>query len=702
MKVGIIGGGLIAYNHGPVIASIPGARIVGIADRDLARARTLATHLSVPHIYDDAAKMIDQESPDVVHILVPPALHADLSVMALERGCHVLVEKPMALSLADADRMIKAADRNNVRICVDHNAVFYQVVQDAIRMTREGLIGDIVSVDSYQAYDPNRNPVIVEEGAEFIHWSYRLNGGILHDLMPHPGSLLMEFLPDILNVSVMGKNRGVLPEGWQDEIRVLIESSGPLGYISISLNEKPDTTTLTVKGTRGQLHIDIACHSMIAQLDSPLPKAATRGLFGFKQASQHLKGAFANVYRFAFNKMDKTAGIGPVVNGFYKAIENGGEAPISVDKSLRVVELLERIWPEPLKTVEAMPAQESGAVASPSSTPPEVLITGASGFIGTHLLRSFLADGVRVRALVRANSMHAGRLRGLDVDLLIGDLSDPDLIDRATEGIRTIFHAGAAVSNDWRENEEITVNGTRRLIDAALAGGTERFVHFGTLAIYDVHTLKNSTRIDEKTDPPEDTRSLGAYSWSKLATEKLVLDAARERGLGASVVRPGIVIGPLGNTFPPHLGYRLKDRVFLLLGGGRNMLPLTYVENTVDAIRLAAEVPEAIGEVFNLVDDGLITSREFVAKYIRYTEADAKMVSVPYFLPYLATAAYELVARTGLIRKGITSLSGLRTKQASVRYDNTKAKQVLGWEQRFSLEEGLEKTFDWYVARFRR
>lgn len=104
MKVGIIGCGGIAHVHGPLIMQQSGAQIVGVADKDRSRAELLASQLRVKKVYQDAEAMIHEQKPDVVHVLVPPQYHEDVSVMALNHSCHVLVEKPMALTLADAEK----------------------------------------------------------------------------------------------------------------------------------------------------------------------------------------------------------------------------------------------------------------------------------------------------------------------------------------------------------------------------------------------------------------------------------------------------------------------------------------------------------------------------------------------------------------------------------------------------------------------
>jgi nucleoside-diphosphate-sugar epimerase len=182
----------------------------------------------------------------------------------------------------------------------------------------------------------------------------------------------------------------------------------------------------------------------------------------------------------------------------------------------------------------------------------------------------------------------------------------------------------------------------------------------------------------------------------------MALAAWRDHRLGASVVRPGMVIGPRGRVFFPHLGYNFQERTFLLIGGGRIPLALTYVENTVEGVILAGTRPEAAGRVYNLVDDGEITAREYVDRFLEFSRTPATVVNLPYPLVYGLTMLYEAVAGMGLVKAGATSRDQLRWKQALVRFDNSRAKSELGWEPRVPLDQGLDETFRWYADRYRR
>jgi nucleoside-diphosphate-sugar epimerase/predicted dehydrogenase len=695
MKIAIAGAGNVAMVHGPIIAKQPNAEVVAVADTDLTRAKTAAAGLGECRYYLSFNDMIVQEKPDIIHILTPPQLHAEMCLFSMNQGCHVLVEKPMALTMKDAKKMIAVAQKNKVRLCVNHNKVFANVIQRALKFTSSGILGKVVSVEASYQYDARRYPAITEEGAEFSHWSYRLNGGPLHDHMPHPASLMFEFISEIQEVQTIGYSRGVLPKPWQDEIRVLVKSENAIGYISISLSEKPDTIYLTLKGTKGTILADLFNDILIVRKDSSLPRAIARGLSGFQISAQYLKGSLLNVYRFFSGRVDKSDGLEKLISKFYESIRNGDDSPVSLSKSLLVVDLMTRVWPNPVKDAKTIRPFRSKT----TRVKPTVLVTGASGFIGTHLTKKLVSEDIGVRALVRPNSIHAGRLSLLEIDTIEGDLGDPEILYQATKGIETVFHAGSPMSNDWQEYQRVAVEGTKHLVESCLVNGVKRLVHFSSLAVYDLQRISDG-KVREETPYRDNAHTIGAYARAKIETEKIVFDAYATQGLEVTVVRPGMVFGPLGRVFFPHFGYRYGDNIFLLIGKDTNPLPLTYVENTVEGIIRAATIEKAVGQAYNLIDDNEVTVREYLKRFTEVTGINPRIIALPYVIPYLATAGYEIAASLGLVKNGVTSRAQLKWKRATVKFDNTKAKSELGWQPEVTIQDGLTKTFQWYARKF--
>ena len=186
MKVALIGAGNIALAHGPAIKAIKDAHIVGVCDTNPLRAQSTAEELGADDFYTDAETMLVKSNPDVVHILTPPETHCALSILAMQHGCNVLVEKPMASSTEEANEMLAAAEKNNVKICAGHNMAFDALTRKVVALVAEGKIGNVISVETSFRFDTHRYAAVHADGAELTHWIYRLNGGPLQDLLPHP------------------------------------------------------------------------------------------------------------------------------------------------------------------------------------------------------------------------------------------------------------------------------------------------------------------------------------------------------------------------------------------------------------------------------------------------------------------------------------------------------------------------------------
>lgn len=325
----------------------------------------------------------------------------------------------------------------------------------------------------------------------------------------------------------------------------------------------------------------------------------------------------------------------------------------------------------------------------------KVLVTGASGFLGSHLVSRLARQGDEVRALARRSSK-TDHLRQPGVEIVYGDLKDRESLRRAVEGVDMVYHAGAALSGSWQEFEESTIKGTERMLELALAAKVKRFVHISSLAIYQVYELKKNTLVEETYAYEKAPEKVGNYTHSKVEAEQLAF-RFYEKGLPVVAVRPGIIYGPRGKVLFPHLGYLLKNKLFVLIGQGDNLLPLTYIDNTVDAILLAAEKREAVGHAYNIVDAEEITQKVYLEKYMAATHSRFVVVSLPFSLLLSSITLVEQLRKSGVLNGAASpSRYGLTSKYKSLRFDTSKAKKELSWEQKISLAEGLKCTFEWY------
>jgi nucleoside-diphosphate-sugar epimerase len=323
----------------------------------------------------------------------------------------------------------------------------------------------------------------------------------------------------------------------------------------------------------------------------------------------------------------------------------------------------------------------------------EILVTGATGFLGRHLVSRLAGDGHTVRALARQGSQ-VDHLRQASVTLVYGDLKDRESLQRAVDGVEMVYHAGAAMRGSWQEYGESTVQGTEQMLDLSLAAGVKRFVHISSLAVYQVHDLPRNAVVDEHTPYDPTPQRIGAYAYSKIEAEKAAL-AFYAKGLPVTVVRPGVIYGPHGKVLFPHLGYFVK-KAFVLIGRGDNLLPLTYIDNTVDALLLAAQHEQAIGQIYNVTDGVTITQKEYLEQFKQATQSTFPVIPVPMPLLLLPLALVEQLKALGVSKLPSASRYGLTSKYKSLYFDSTKAKQELGWRPQVSLADGLHRTFDWH------
>lgn len=323
----------------------------------------------------------------------------------------------------------------------------------------------------------------------------------------------------------------------------------------------------------------------------------------------------------------------------------------------------------------------------------KVLVTGATGFIGSHLVNRLVQEGHHVRALAR-HSSQVDHLHALGCEVVYGDLGNEASLRPAIAGVNAVYHAGAAVGvSHWASIEDITVRGTERMLRLSLEAGIERFVHISSLAVYRTADIPENAIIDENRELEPYPESVGAYCRSKVEAERLVFEYYRH-GLPVAVVRPGLIYGPGGNVFWPNIGFQ-KNNVCIVLGSVDSFLPFTYINNVIDALVQSGSVPEAVGRAYHIVDGNGMTKRQYLRRYMEDLEADMRVVQVPLWMLTSPAMISGLLGRFG-IRIPFPSRYALISKYHGLRCDTSRAKSDLGWEPRVSLDGGLERTFDWH------
>jgi len=339
-----------------------------------------------------------------------------------------------------------------------------------------------------------------------------------------------------------------------------------------------------------------------------------------------------------------------------------------------------------------------GFIAGPDDV---ILVTGASGFIGSRVVRGLLDRGFRnVRCLARPAS-DASKLESLGsdrngarVEVFRGNLlSQADCL-AATRGATVVIHLAAARGEksfpDAVMNSVVT---TRNLLEASRQHGTlRRFVNISSFAVYS-NLDKPTRRLLDESCPEESRPALRghAYTFAKVKQDEIVREYADKYGIPYVIIRPGYVYGPGNEAITNRVGIGTFG-VFLHLGGG-NTIPLTFVDNCADAIVLAALKPGVDGHVFNVVDDDLPSSRRFLWMYKRKVRRFTS-IYLPHLVSYALCTMWEKYSDWS--EGQLPPAYNRRAWHAfwkRTHYTNRKAKTLLGWVPPVSTRDALDTYF---------
>ncbi len=319
------------------------------------------------------------------------------------------------------------------------------------------------------------------------------------------------------------------------------------------------------------------------------------------------------------------------------------------------------------------------------------LVTGANGFTGSYLVKNLLGKNYTVRALVRKTS-NLDLLKDLDVEYVYADLAKDEISKDIMKDVDVVYHVGAAFRTEGVPQSyfwDVNVEGTRKLLEAAKETNVKKFVHCSTVGVQG----------DIKNPPAKETHPYNPgdyYQESKLDGEKLALKFFKEKGLKGTVVRPVGIYGP-GDTRFLKLFKFINNGKFRMIGSGNVLYHLTFVEDLVEGFVLAGEKEEANNEIFTIGGNSYLTLSELVEKIAKILDKPVPKSSIPVWPVWIAGALCELVCKP----LGISPPIFRRRIDFFIKdraFDISKAKNILGYNPKVDLDEGLKRTADWYKA----
>ena len=330
LRVALIGCGRIARVHRAYLLQVPQVELVGVCDSDAAARDGFARDCNLPG-FGSVAELLDRARPDAVHVLTPPATHAGLATELLKQNVNVLVEKPLALSLGEADAVVAAARRSGRWVTVDHNRWFDPVVQQAAAALASGRLGRLVGVEVFQGAEAGE---VDKHGAAAAHWSARLPGGVLNNLASHPLYLMRRFAGPVRDLRVVAR-RG--DGAWLEEVRLVADGEHALASVTMSMRAQPFMACLMLSGSEASLDVNLNNMTLIERRSRQLPKLVGKVWPNLSEAGQLMAATARNAVAYATGRQRFYPGIGAHLRALYAAVAAGGEPPVSAAEGRDVV-----------------------------------------------------------------------------------------------------------------------------------------------------------------------------------------------------------------------------------------------------------------------------------------------------------------------------------------------------------------------------
>jgi nucleoside-diphosphate-sugar epimerase len=307
-----------------------------------------------------------------------------------------------------------------------------------------------------------------------------------------------------------------------------------------------------------------------------------------------------------------------------------------------------------------------------------VCVIGGTGFIGAHVVRRFLREGMRLSVMARNTTSLPAPFDNKSVTLYRGDIGDADAVSRAIEAVPVVVnlaHGGGGGSAE--EVAARMVGGAATVARACLAHDTRRLIHVGSIASLYLGPQAQALTGETAPDPRFERR--GDYARAKAMTDRLLLGMAAEDGLPVCILRPGVVLGDGASPFHSGFGFYNNEQHCIGWNRGNNPLPLVLVEDVAEAVWLASQA-QSVARSYNLAGDVRPTAREFIAMLAGTQQRPLHLHPQWPLMLWLAESGKWLVKQATGRRSWPPSLRDILSRGMRAEIDCADAKQDLGWQ----------------------
>ena len=329
-----------------------------------------------------------------------------------------------------------------------------------------------------------------------------------------------------------------------------------------------------------------------------------------------------------------------------------------------------------------------------------VLVTGATGFLGSHIVERLLEQGNEVRVLARESS-DISHLKTTSARIFFGDVEDYDSLLPAVKGVDIVYHAAARVMpgwGAWKWFESSIIKGTDNMLKASAEAGVPRFLHVSTGSVHG-KLCEGDMPLRESTPCSVVFCPDAYYDFAKVEAEKVAFDYHKKGKIQVSMIRMGAIYGPRDRLLADRVYRQMSAPIVVWPGESNPKYSIVYATDAVDLAILAATSDQAQGEMYNVADSHAVRLREFAAAMLKAMGEPKPQVTIPYPVAYVACTLMEMWSRLRRVKEmPYLTRSGLHFVNKGIYLDGTKAREELGWEPKVSLEEGTRLYVQWRRA----
>jgi len=703
-RTALIGAGFISTTHIEALqAAVPETELVAIVDRNLALAKSRAAQWGIPNVYGDIEELIAAGVADVAHVLAPPDLHAPIARRLLEAGLHVLLEKPMSVSVADCEALTALAAEKGVVLGVNQNFVFHPAYRAARRiLLDERRLGPIRSLHV------TFNVPLRQLGArQFGHWMLQEPVNILLEQAVHPLSQMVDLLgaPTVVGGQA-GKPLQLTPgrmfyDRWSAD---LICGETP-AQLYLAFGQSFHAWRFTAICDDGLLVCDLSAGRVMVQGRAQWPEFLDNLVTGAgvaaQTAGQSIGGAvgyITGLLKLRPRSDGFFVSMRDSIAAFYKAIPNG-KAPLDGAFGGSLVGVCETLAAK-VPVAEA-PKTAKKAVAKKDASAPDLVVFGGSGFIGSHLVSRLVAAGRRVRVVSRGVGDQSPPFDSPLVEVMRGNVADRADVERALVGAKRVVNlAHGGGGSNWDEIKRAMVDSALLVAECAAAAGAWRLVHVGSIS--GLYLGDPAETITGATPPDVEPEKRNLYSRGKVEADRALLAFAADKGFDLVILRPGLVVGEGTAALHGGLGFFNNEQHVIGWNGGANPLPFVLADDVADAIIKAVDTPEIPGRSYNLVGDVRPTAREFIGMLVNAT--GRPIAYHPQSVDWLYAAElfkWGIKRATGK-SVDIPSRRDLVSRGLAAQFDCDDAKRDLDWHPVADRPTFIAKAVDIHRAPFER